>query len=294
MFGNRKHFSDYIDLFLLKASKLKRQKVGDSPDLQNFYETFFNETDAHSFYSGSDERRETRMREVRKVLENNVPKGGTLLDMGCGIGDNLNSLKDLGYTLYGLDYSEKNIAVAKKFLPEKIDLKQGSVLALPFPSDHFDCITTFEVLEHIGDQYQALREIHRVLKPGGTLIISIPYRHWFPSYYRLIGHFRHYTREEVTALLTEFGFGSIRAVPNYPRWHRKADYINILLKFLAVMVKPFNRRVTNTTLKLPISKTPLITVLFRRIEKTRSREAGLNYDVLPTSTFLYAKKESGR
>jgi hypothetical protein len=67
--------------------------------------------------------------------------------------------------------------------------------------------------------------MRRVLQPRGVLVLTVPYRHWFPAYRRLIGHERHYNRRTLIALLARHGFTVEQYIPNFPRWHRAADYV---------------------------------------------------------------------
>jgi SAM-dependent methyltransferase len=93
------------------------------------------------------------------------------------------------------------------------DVKQGDALALPFGDGEFDRIVAAEVLEHIPADIQAIEELVRVLRPGGTLAVSVP--RWFPEvvnwklsddYHNVEGgHIRIYTREELVDKVTKRG-----------------------------------------------------------------------------------------
>jgi SAM-dependent methyltransferase len=90
----------------------------------------------------------------------------------------------------------------------------GDALELPFPDDHFDKIVAAEVLEHIPDDMRAMRELLRVLRPGGRLAVTVP--SWLPEricwalsedYHTTPGgHVRIYTRAELEAKLKSTGF----------------------------------------------------------------------------------------
>lgn len=104
-----------------------------------------------------------------------IREGVRLLDYGCfdaEFGRRLLEHKHVDY--YGVD---KNVdAVAKTGGDLHVLPVKG---VLPFDAASFDVVTIFEVLEHIHDQDSVLRELHRVLKPGGLLIASVPRRHLF-------------------------------------------------------------------------------------------------------------------
>jgi len=101
-----------------------------------------------------------------------LKKGNRVLDVGCGNGYLLKelSLKHKNWHGFGVDiYSEvRNIK-----LPGCTFLV-GDICSLPFPDDHFDFVFALDVLEHIWKLEQAMKEIKRVLKNGGILIVSGP------------------------------------------------------------------------------------------------------------------------
>lgn len=93
--------------------------------------------------------------------------GGAVLDVGCGSG---RIIQDLPNAI-GLDILLPKL----RFLRDRHRrLVQGTVFALPFPSARFDVVICSEVIEHVPDTPQVLRELTRVLRPGGTLILGTP------------------------------------------------------------------------------------------------------------------------
>lgn len=112
------------------------------------------------------------------VLKGLFPdKALRLLDFGCGKGvitEKIHLLRP-SYTICGVDISSKALIVAKRRIKtgefRLIDESQH----IPYPNNTFDIILASDVLEHIYDTKTAFRELARVLKPGGTLIITVPY-----------------------------------------------------------------------------------------------------------------------
>jgi ubiquinone/menaquinone biosynthesis C-methylase UbiE len=98
-----------------------------------------------------------------------------VLDIGCGAGHGSNLLSKKYKKVYGVDISEEAIEYAKQnWKTDAVEFSVGSALAIPFPDDTFDTVAAFEVFEHLSDWEQFLREIRRVLKPGGHAYISTP------------------------------------------------------------------------------------------------------------------------
>lgn len=112
-----------------------------------------------------------RMRDsTLKLLD--VQRGEKVLDIGCGLGYFLLKLKGSGAELHGLDPSEESIEYVKKNITEHA--KVGSVEEIPYPDNMFDKVLFCEVIEHVEDDEKVLREIRRILKPGGRLVVSTP------------------------------------------------------------------------------------------------------------------------
>ncbi|MCX6819338.1 MAG: class I SAM-dependent methyltransferase [Candidatus Aenigmarchaeota archaeon] len=99
-------------------------------------------------------------------------KKGKLLDIGCGNGFLANELKKIGYDTYGIDLSSQQVKRAKK---RDVKAKQGSAdEKFKFKDNFFDCVVVSEVIEHLFEPENCLRECYRVLKKGGILIVGIP------------------------------------------------------------------------------------------------------------------------
>ena len=97
-------------------------------------------------------------------------RGVRLLDAGAGEGFLARKLKDLGYErVEACDY------VAEGFRCPDIPFTQANLAeGLPFPDDHFDCVVSVEVIEHIENHFTFVRELVRVTRPGGRVIITTP------------------------------------------------------------------------------------------------------------------------
>lgn len=104
---------------------------------------------------------------------------GRMLDIGCNVGNLAFLLRQQDISPQQLDYlgidiAEKSVKCAKSRDIQGAVFQVGNALELDFPNESFDAVTLVEVIEHIPNQPQAIREATRVLKPGGLLLLSTP------------------------------------------------------------------------------------------------------------------------
>jgi ubiquinone/menaquinone biosynthesis C-methylase UbiE len=107
-----------------------------------------------------------------------IPEDYIVLDVGCGGGRTVSKLAAIATQgkVYGLDHSRESVAVACKMNRELIDtgrveIREGSVSQLPYPQDFFDLVTAVETHFWWSDLPGDMREVYRVLKPGGMLTV---------------------------------------------------------------------------------------------------------------------------
>jgi len=122
------------------------------------------------------------------------PRPLRILDLGCGPGNTLRRLEPWGLTL-GMDFSLDALAFARTRGAARV--LSGDSMALPIASESVDCVIALDNLEHVEDDEKALREIRRVLRPGGAFLLTVPalmplWRHHDAMY----GHFRRYSKRE--------------------------------------------------------------------------------------------------
>ena len=145
-----------------------------------------------------------------------------LLDVGCGTGRHLLELSRYPGRFVGLDMSHEDLRIFNYMLlltnkerpvVAKISAVEGDGELLPFADGLFDCVVCTETLEHVPDDRAVLRELVRVLRKGGVLVISVPDEHSERLLWRLSpryrttpgGHVRIYRRKQIARLLRDSG-----------------------------------------------------------------------------------------
>jgi ubiquinone/menaquinone biosynthesis C-methylase UbiE len=150
-----------------------------------------------------------------------VAKNATILDVGCGGGRTVQRLLALAPDgkVVGLDYSSASVAVSRETNAQEIEagrvqIEQGSVAALPFPDRSFDLVTAVETHYYWPDLPANVREVLRVLKPGGTfLLIAETYRggpfRWLYGVVMPLLRAAFLSDEEHRDLLSKAGFAEV-------------------------------------------------------------------------------------
>ena len=115
-----------------------------------------------------------RRKLIARLLEKyGIRKESPILDLGTSTGTNLRLLKEHGYSNYqGLDLSEEAIRWCSDKNLGKVH--KGDICNLPFRNGEFELVLATDIIEHVEDDLRALREINRVLTPGGKAIITVP------------------------------------------------------------------------------------------------------------------------
>lgn len=127
-----------------------------------------------------------------------------LLEVGYGSGVLMQSLRQVSNNAVGIDIHDKRDEVAK-LLPG--NYRKMNVEKLEFPDNSFDCVVAVSVFEHFDDLRSVLREVKRVLKPNGTLIIGVPIESTFVKTFFFLtkSHALHYHKRKWDKILDDVG-----------------------------------------------------------------------------------------
>jgi len=169
------------------------------------YETMFHVENHHWWYLGL---RAMMGQFWRRHVAMDAPR---VLDAGCGTGANLVALERLARPV-GIDLAPHALRFCRQRGLTRTAV--ASTLELPFPSAYFDVVLSTDVIPHeaITDKAAPMREICRVLKPGGVFFINVPAYQWLHSSHDAAVHQdRRFTRCEVLDMLRESGFEPLEA-----------------------------------------------------------------------------------
>ena len=217
--------------------------------MSHVYPIFYELEETHWWYVG---RRRIIVSFVKEICAQIAGRRPRILDVGCGTGANLKTLSEFG-DAEGVDVSPDAI----EFCRERglRNVKLGAAEELPYESGTFDLVTALDVVEHLDDDVGGLREMRRVLRPGGHALIFVPTFMWLWGVQDVVSnHRRRYTLPELRRALEEAGFEVERAT-----------YANIMFLapvFLIRLLMRITGLKTDTEARINI---PVFNPLFARI-----------------------------
>ena len=192
------------------------------------------------FVSQASARERTFARAL-KLIESQAPARGRLLDVGTAAGSFLHVAAARGWEVSGCEPNRWLCEWGRKTYG--LDIRPGTLFDHRYPDRTFDVVTVWDVLEHVGDPMGFLRECHRVLKPGGLIVVNCPdIGSWIA---RLMGrrwlmlvstHLYYFTRRTLGELLRGAGFEVVQMRPHI-QW-LELDYV---LKRAEPLAGPFAR-----------------------------------------------------
>lgn len=143
---------------------------------------------------------------VMDWLQEFAPAPGKLVEGGIGSAGNLLTFQNLGYEVSGLDIMPEAVEYGRKQGLQDVhvhDLEQP----WPFKDASLDVVVLLDVIEHVSQPVQVLQHAHRLLKPSGKLILTVPAYQWlFSDWDDALGHYRRYTSRRLQQQTTAAGF----------------------------------------------------------------------------------------
>jgi SAM-dependent methyltransferase len=175
--------------------------------------------------AGSDTARQQRLvQALQPFLPRN--RGARILEIGCGMGELLSGLSELGYDCTGLDVSRIRIERLQRRQGRRLRFQQAEGTRLPFAAASFDLVISIQLFEHLhpDDAEPHLCETCRVLKPGGRYLLETPNKWAGPGdVSRFFSdrpegfHLREYSISELSRLMSRAGYAQVSVA----RWRRE-------------------------------------------------------------------------
>ena len=137
-----------------------------------------------------------------------LPPRARILDAGCGSGRNMIELRPPRH-----GHRRGAVATSASLAQDRNagQVLTCSVLDMPFAEDSFDLAVSLDVIEHLDDDLAALRELRRVVAPGGALLVTVPAYQWLWSGHDEINHHhRRYTRRSLHDVAEQAGWRQVR------------------------------------------------------------------------------------
>jgi 2-polyprenyl-3-methyl-5-hydroxy-6-metoxy-1,4-benzoquinol methylase len=159
----------------------------------------------------AESKREAFAKQLNNIKKYLQPENKKILDVGTANGYLLEVAKKMGFDCYGLDVSDYSVSIASKKFPGRI--LKGTLEENFYQSNCFDVITLTDVLEHISSPHELMKEIKRILKPGGYIFIISPDsdslsrkimgKKWFQYKYE---HVLYYNKKSLSYFLNNYDF----------------------------------------------------------------------------------------
>ncbi|HOJ34147.1 MAG TPA: class I SAM-dependent methyltransferase [Candidatus Hydrogenedentes bacterium] len=172
------------------------------------YRIMFELEDQHAWYVGLRKMVALSMQKAKPsfCFETCSSQSCRVLDVGCGTGATLVFLRQFAVP-FGIDISEQAVRFCRSRCEDRTAV--GSALALPFPDESFNGAFSLDVLCHkaVTDKIQPLKEVFRILRPGGVFVLNLPAFQWLYSSHDINVHTdRRFSRPEVEQMLRQNGF----------------------------------------------------------------------------------------
>ena len=200
-----------------------------------------------------------RLNPFESVFKKFLPRSEQILEAGCGYGQYVHGLQQLGYSIEGIDFDHETLG-AIKHVNAELNIRQGDVRNLDLANSTIGAYISLGVIEHYWESgYQILNEAHRVLKPGGVLVLAVP--HFNPCLQKFVGHNDkvkylktkprnfyqfYFTKSALEKRVTQHGFrtiehfhyggiyGAKRSMPRFLRIYNRSFIFRVIVHRISV------------------------------------------------------------
>lgn len=163
--GDRRRSPPPIGTSIEEVEMSSQDPAATHRQVADFYDEVYYQKDADQVPQPS--------RHLQRLAARLVHPGQQILDVACGRGEWLAAVSERDVRVSGIDISKCAIETCRKYLPQG-HFEIGPAESLPFPDNHFDLVTCLGSLEHFLDQPAALKEMVRVVHPGGRVLVLVP------------------------------------------------------------------------------------------------------------------------
>ncbi|HEX8228824.1 MAG TPA: methyltransferase domain-containing protein [Chloroflexia bacterium] len=208
-------------------------------------------------------------------LDGRVDRRTKILDAGCGTGGNISALEQAGFArVLGLDYNSHGIYFCRARGLDNIC--QGSLMSVPFGDNSLQVVISCDVIndEGLPDEMQALRELFRVLAPGGRLFLNLPaYNFLRGEHDKATSVARRYTTSGIARKLRSVGFKVQRAT----YWNMFLFPLVLAVRLASRMRKEDQREQVRSDIKVPSSPVNTLLTMVLRVEHKLLRRVNLPF-----------------
>lgn len=201
-----------------------------------FYRAFWGDHIHHGYFEDHESPARAQVKLIERLAERAaIPKGASVLDVGCGVGGSARWLAShldctvLGITLSPVQARMATEAAQREGLGDRVRFDVKDAHALDFPAETFDAVWVIECSEHLEDKRAFIQACHRVLRPGGTLALCA----WLSA--------ERFESAEHARLVEEVCAGmlcpSLARMGDYVRWLHEAGFAAISAEDLTQRVK---------------------------------------------------------